>query len=144
MDELDVPMYWLRLPGLPAHYFQLVAKVAARLGKVVRVKTSWDKMVNGRSPTVCVQVPDDAPLPDSIPLKRHGARGLEEFNQPLSFADMMSKCDRCRRVGHTHCTCKWEPLKNNDQEEERRAAREQWQGRTAPTDEAEVERWNLL
>lgn len=105
MDELDVPMYWLRFPGLPAHYFRLLDKVAARVGKLVRSGPTYEEMVNGSVPTVCVQIPDSAPLPSSLPLKRHGAQGMEEFDQPLHFADMMFRCDRCRHAGHTHRTC---------------------------------------
>lgn len=44
------------------------------------MKIFWDKMVNGRSSTVCVQVSDDVSFSDFISFKRHGARGFEEFN----------------------------------------------------------------
>lgn len=47
LDELDVLMYWLRFPGLPTHYFRLLDKVAAEVGKVVRGGSSYEEMVNG-------------------------------------------------------------------------------------------------
>lgn len=73
LDRLDVPQYWLKLPGLPAHYFKSISRVASRVGTVVREKFRWDELLNGAVPTVCVQIPDINPLPDRLPLPKRAS-----------------------------------------------------------------------
>lgn len=106
LASLDVACYWVRFPGLPSHLFMSVAKLAAKLGEVVKEPTPREDMVNGITPAVCVQIGDEDPMPTSLHIENQGCRGTEDFGQPLDYADMMYQCDSCGMAGHHHPVCK--------------------------------------
>lgn len=119
LDRLDVALYWVKLPGLPLQFYESLEKIYAvlSLGQFVSVETPKTEVANGAPPIVCVQIADSDPLPRGLKLTRvTEGSAPKRWLQLLEYADMLHKCDRCKRQGHTHRQCAGEYVLDVEEE----------------------------
>lgn len=106
LAKLDMALYWVRFPGLPLQFYESLEKICDKLGHFVSVETPRMEVANGVPPVTCVQIADSEPLPRGVKLTRVPAgRGPKCWIQMVEYADMLHRCDRCKRQGHTHRQC---------------------------------------
>lgn len=62
LASLDVPLYWVLLPGLPPQCLESLKSIGDALGVFVSSEKSREEMLNGATPLIGVQIPDSVPL----------------------------------------------------------------------------------
>ncbi|XP_039055003.1 uncharacterized protein LOC120197594 [Hibiscus syriacus] len=99
---MDYPMkimVWVRLPGLPYHYYtrSLFGHITGAIGKVVRVDYNTEDGKRGHFARLAVVDDLDKPLISGIVIDSH--------RQLIEYEGLPTICYSCGKYGHTHEHC---------------------------------------
>lgn len=96
-------LYWVRFSGLLLQFYEFLEKICDKLGYFVSVEISRMEVVNGVLSVTCVQIADSEFLSRGVKLIRVSAgRGFKCWIQMVEYADMLYRCDRCKRQGYIY------------------------------------------
>ncbi|KAL4291062.1 hypothetical protein GQ457_14G004700 [Hibiscus cannabinus] len=98
---------WVRLPGLPYHYYSkaLFRRIAAIVGEVVRVDYNMQAEERGKFARLAVTVDLNKPLVSCI--------GIDDFTQQLEYEGLQNICFKCDIYGHSQEICTHNPMRGN-------------------------------
>lgn len=91
---VNTSVVWARLPELPIEYFDksVLEKVGARIGRLIKVDNTTEKVLRGRYVRVCVEFATDKPL---VPLVR-----IRSIIQKVEYEGLNMICFQCGKMTH--------------------------------------------
>ncbi|XP_020265392.1 uncharacterized protein LOC109840960 [Asparagus officinalis] len=98
-DQITSVIAWIRLPELPLEFYSHIAlkRIAAKVGKVVRIDGNTQNAVRGSFARVCVELDLTKPLLPSVILGK--------TTQRIEYEGIQMICFKCGKFGHRKDDC---------------------------------------
>ncbi|XP_019227688.1 PREDICTED: uncharacterized protein LOC109208978 [Nicotiana attenuata] len=90
---------WVRLPQLPTEFYDglILKKIGNSIGKLLKIDACTSSTLRGRYARLCVELPLDQPVQQSILVGSH--------LQQLVYEGVNFLCKNCGYLGHTATSC---------------------------------------
>lgn len=106
-DKIDSIVAWIRLPGMPLHYYhkRVIRMLGQIIGKVIKIDYNTESATRGKFARIAVQVSLDKPLCSQFL--------LDGKLQKIEYENLSTICFQCGRYGHKSDVCPEQSVNNS-------------------------------